>query len=98
MIEVKFGDCSLCAEGHAESAPYGADLVCCAVSTLAYTLAANLREIRAHDLQVWMDSGKSDIRCEPSFDARQVFHMIYVGLKLLAESYPNNIKIIEPLG
>lgn len=44
MIEVCVRQCGITVTGHANTAPYGSDIVCSAVSALTLTLIRGLRE------------------------------------------------------
>lgn len=88
-------------EGHAGYAPVGQDIVCAAASALACTLIAHItaivptqdvleceRSIGKCVLHVYPPKRKLRHRC------RIVYAAIREGLELLAEKYPENIRII----
>lgn len=86
-------------EGHAKSGEPGHDLVCAAVSILAYTLAANVLNMRdngqVRDTFTAMNEGKAEISCNPRHNLRSTVTLIYdsicAGFELLAHQYPDNI-------
>lgn len=83
-------------EGHAESAEKGHDLVCSAVSVLAYTLAAFVTNMDASgqlkSKSVKLGEGDSRICCKTATknDAgvTLVFDSICGGFELLRENFP----------
>ncbi len=85
-------------EGHAGSAPKGGDLVCAAVSALAWTLAGAAQEFRAGIL---IDEAKAivDVRCRPEAEARVrcrcLFDIIAGGLALIAQQNPEHLRIVN---
>lgn len=84
----------LVCKGHAGYEDAGKDIVCAAVTTLCYTLVESLL---ADKWQGGMYEG--DIRIEMDRDVqsdeRKAFDVIARGLRLLAESYPENIQLWE---
>lgn len=100
MVNIQYdtSKLQLRAEGHAEYAPVGQDIVCAAVSTLMLTLplALNERGIR-HEMHTDNDSGLMVIDAKPRADQRYpclvVIETILTGLKELARSYPTHVTI-----
>lgn len=86
-------------EGHANSGDPGHDLVCAGVSTLAYTLAANVGNLRDRSMvrkpTVVLESGKAEIEAKPTprhkATAELVFQSVCVGFEVLAMNYPQYI-------
>ena len=86
-------------EGHAQSGEVGHDLVCASVSTLAYTLAAfvlNMKDAKqVYNPKVELNDGDALIYCEPpnryKGSVTLVFDSICAGFELLAQEYPENI-------
>jgi len=101
MIRVAYcrGLCRVVIQGHAHSAEVGHDLVCAAVSALAYTLAGNVRELESRGKVrrafIRLESGEAQIRCVPAAQqkeqVRQVFDGICLGFRLLAQRYPEYV-------
>ena len=83
-------------EGHAGSAPKGEDLVCAAVSALAWTLADAAQDYQAGVL-INETAAIIDVRCWPNArdeeKCEQMFGVIMGGFRLLADKYPEFIKI-----
>lgn len=86
-------------EGHAHSGEPGHDLVCAGVSTLAYTLAANIGNMEdnghVRDVTVKLESGNAEISCKPRSGSRavvaRVFEAICVGFEILAKDNAEHI-------
>ena len=90
-------------DGHANSAEYGKDLVCCAVSILAESLSRYLdRKEEAGELRYLVNEiaeGRVYISADPCrWDLKETvgaFEVIREGLKAIAEEYPEYIKMEE---
>lgn len=85
--------------GHAHSDEYGKDLICAAVSALALTLSANVRNLHARgyvqDAVIKLEPGDAEISCQAKElfqgSVRQVFMSVCVGFEILADKYPEHI-------
>ena len=85
--------------GHAQSGEPGHDLVCASASTLVYTLAAfvqNMKNARqVYNPTADLKEGDAIISCEPpnkyKISVTLVFDSICGGFELLAKNYPDNI-------
>ncbi len=79
-------------KGHADSAPYGQDLVCAAVSSI---LTGGWNTFQKEDYEcLILEEGKAEVRICPNEHARVVLETILTQLKTLEASYPENISII----
>lgn len=86
-------------EGHAQSGEHGHDLVCAAVSTLAYTLANAVENMYASnqlkEKQCLLGEGDAVIACRPLTRYVSVvtlaFDLFCSGFEMLAQNYPENI-------
>lgn len=87
MIEITHCPGILKVTGHAGAGPAGQDVVCAGVSALVCTLGENLRR-RGGTVQ--LERGLAVLRCP---DAEEVFEAFGVGLRLLADRYPQWIQI-----
>ena len=86
--------------GHANSGEAGHDLVCAAVSSLVYTIAAFVQnmsssgQLKARSIK--LKSGDARVSCSPMVKYRAgtviVFDAICGGFELLARQYPNYIR------
>lgn len=85
--------------GHAKSGEAGHDLVCASASTLAYTLASFVENMKnagqIHNATINLTDGDAVISCKsPSryiSSIMLVFDTICGGFELLARDYPENI-------
>lgn len=94
MIQVTYNEVGdemiLRAEGHAEYAEKGKDIVCAAVSVLMQTLAYSVDDC-------WMGFGNDDknvmtVQAHQSSDNMAKFELVTDGLILLAKQYPENVR------
>lgn len=102
MIEAVYHKryCRLKVTGHACSAEAGKDLVCAGASTLAVTMATNVRfmaemgYVRGPIIE--LESGEAVIQCSPVPKFRrsveQVYNSVCVGFEALAAQYPEYIR------
>jgi uncharacterized protein YsxB (DUF464 family) len=88
--------------GHAQQGEVGQDLVCCAMSTLMYTLAQNLlnhREWFIDKPTIKLDSGDAYISFLPNpknvKTANVLFETILSGFKLVSANYPEAVQIVD---
>lgn len=86
--------------GHSGAAAKGEDIICAAASfaydMFKYTLLANTDKCK---VDVAEDDGKAEISYTPTDDdyasaADLLFRYTVNGLLLLAENYPDNVKVI----
>ena len=90
---------AVCIRGHAGSGEAGHDLVCAAVSILAYTIASFVRRMEefgaATDSTAVLCSGKAKIACTPtkemSGEVTRVMDAICEGFAILAGGYSANV-------
>ena len=93
IYDEKGKDMSLQASGHAGYAPKGQDIVCAAVSTLMQSLAYSV-----DSGTVTCDPGGDNIlrvQASRSLDTLAKFELVMDGLYLLAQQYPENVRLIN---
>lgn len=93
IYDEKGKDMSLQASGHAGYAPKGQDIVCAAVSTLMQSLAYSV-----DSGTVTCDPGGDNIlrvQASQSLDTLAKFELVMDGLYLLAQQYPENVRLIN---
>lgn len=82
--------------GHSGYAPIGQDIVCSAVSTLVQTLVTAVEELTEDKITYDMQPGQVDIKFWCLSDPSKVLiDAFFLGVKGIAEAYPDNVKIIE---
>ncbi len=94
-------------EGHAEQGAYGEDVVCGALSMLAYTMAQNLSRLEAQGKLsntpiLTMESGFVYLEAHAGKGHEsELLHGLEVirgGFQLLAESFPQAVELYEKEG
>ena len=96
MIQITYNEMGdmmfLRAEGHAEFAPKGQDIVCAAVSALMQTLAYSLDSgtVTCAD-----DSNLMVVQAKQGADSLAKFELVTDGLILLADAYPEHVRYIN---
>ena len=99
MITVTRNGLSVKVKGHAQSAEYGKDLICASASILFYTLVEALDRLQRDGkckCEVKALEGDAEIKAI-STDPTEVIHVIntiMIGYEILAEDYPENVKIL----
>lgn len=91
-INVKKGE--ITARGHADYAPYGADIVCASISTLLQALACSALKMRT-DAKITA-FGAGDFRLEYEHLSETLSILIsafIIGVQGVAEAFPENVKI-----
>lgn len=94
--------CRVRIDGHAGYAPEGQDIVCAAVSALAYTLAVNAQRFvtigAAEDLVCTLEKGTGEIGITPKRRYRDgvemVFRAVCAGFELLAQTSPDYVRYV----
>jgi uncharacterized protein YsxB (DUF464 family) len=86
---------SLKLEGHAGYAEPGKDIVCASASILAYTLASIVDSFDEIESAIDLTSGDTTIECECNTSTRNAFAYTKVGYALLAQNYPQYVRLIE---
>ena len=102
-IKQEKGAFELYANGHAEHAEYGKDLVCAAVSILLYTLVESIdRSDLNGEMIAVMQPGSTFIRMDPKKEKeakiRGVLSVIETGFSLLEKNFPKNICFMGGVG
>ena len=96
MIQITYNEMGdmmfLRAEGHAEFAPKGQDIVCAAVSALMQTLAYSLDSgtVTCAD-----DRNLMVVQAKQGTDSLAKFELVADGLILLADAYPEHVRYIN---
>ena len=96
MIQITYNEMGdmmfLRAEGHAEFAPKGQNIVCAAVSALMQTLAYSLDSgtVTCAD-----DSNLMVVQAKQGTDSLAKFELVTDGLVLLADAYPEHVRYIN---
>jgi uncharacterized protein YsxB (DUF464 family) len=94
---------SLYISGHAGYAEHGKDIICASASILAYTLIQCMQKMQTEDklkcIEIDIQDGVISVKCEPEenalAEAQNTFTTICEGYKLLAENYPQFVRLVE---
>ena len=101
MIEIKFNPKTFTIDvtGHAEHGKKGEDIVCAAISTLFYTLAESLYQVRhmmTEDISFSDEDGNGHISCKPKEEYEANISLIYWtilnGFEMVEKNYKKNVK------
>lgn len=83
-------------KGHAQYAEPGKDIVCSAVSVLTQTLIQSVENLTADKIEYDMQPGKVHIKFWCLSDQSKVLiDAFFIGVKGIAEAYPDNVKLTE---
>ncbi len=97
MIRIRYsesgGQLRLRMEGHAGYAPNGQDTVCAAASMLGQTLALTVKELPGSRSR--KASGRLEIACDSTPEARIMFRMARTGFAALAAGYSAWVRVEE---
>lgn len=95
MIKITRSEGGIDIIGHAHYAEPGRDIVCAGVSALVQTLIQSVEELTADKIQYDMIPGTVHIHFgDLSERARLLVDSFFVGVSMIAEEYPDNVKII----
>ena len=97
MIVITHTSGEITITGHANYAPIGQDIVCSAVSTLTEVFIASVDKLTTDNLICDIRAGNAVIQYKNlTKDAQLLLDSFLFGLKMIAEQYPNNVKVTEP--
>lgn len=85
---------ALTIKGHSGFAGNGHDIVCAAVTALAYTLAQYVNMHGGSESSAKLSDGRAEILLH-GCENRAVFDAVIEGLKLIADGYPQNVELIK---
>lgn len=89
MITVLIAPNKIHISGHANTAPYGADIVCAAVSAITLTLIRGLKEIARLGLKESVEPGNICIEWQTVNDTgRSLIDTWFLGICGIAAEYP----------
>lgn len=94
MIHVSITPASLSVKGHAGYNP-GNDIVCAAVSALVQAFEASAREFTTDEIKSSLRDGDAVISWAraPTAELSLLIDSLYLGLCMMAESFPENITV-----
>lgn len=98
MIVITHQNGCITINGHAGYAPIGQDIVCAAVSALVQTFLASVEQLTPDKIKaVTNKQGQiQTIQYKHLTDRAQVLlDAFFVGIRMIADSYPSNIKFVQ---
>lgn len=94
MINITVTKNEVTAQGHADYAPIGQDIVCAAISTLLQTLACSAVEMRTGAKITAFEAGNFKLEYEHLSETLSVLIGAFIiGATGVAESYPDHVSI-----
>ena len=96
MIKIEFKEREIVAKGHADYCTDGGeDIVCEAFTCLCYTLINAIEDATGQLPRHEIRGGYFSIVKEQETEiTRVLFRAFYIGVRLLAYTYPENVKIV----
>ncbi len=93
-------------EGHAGYAPLGSDIVCSAVSALAYTVIGSLQDLTGYEVSFEIRDNDGYMKCEienikqakgnDEITARVIMNTFDIGCRQISESYGKKyVKVVN---
>lgn len=98
MIVITKYDNRITIKGHANYAPPGQDIVCASVSTLVQVLIKCIEDMTEDKIEYSIQPAMVDIKFgNLSEKAQLLVSSFFIGAQMIAEQYPNNVKIVQAL-
>lgn len=98
MIVITKYDNRITVKGHANYAQLGQDIVCASVSTLVQVMIASIEQMTDDKIEYSIQPGMVDIKFgNLSEKAQLLVSSFFIGAQMIAEQYPNNVKIVQAL-
>ena len=98
MIVITKYDNRITVKGHANYAPLGQDIVCASVSTLVQVLIKCIEDMTEDKIEYSIRPGMVDIKFgNLSEKAQLLVSSFFIGAQMIADQYPNNVKIVQAL-
>lgn len=96
MIKISRRESGIRISGHANYAEAGKDIVCAGVSALVQNLIQSIEELTQDKIQYSMSPGRVDIKFRDlSEQAQLLVDSFFVGVRLIADEYPENVAILK---
>lgn len=97
MIKVSHKDNCISVKGHAYYAKPGEDVVCAGVSALLFSLIESLDALTPDKIE-YLILAKGNIEIKHgnlSESAKLLIDSFFIGVKLIADNHPDNVKILK---
>jgi uncharacterized protein YsxB (DUF464 family) len=94
MITITHHNNTITVKGHAGYAPHGQDIVCASISALVQVFVASVEELSSDKLKCEISAGNAFIEYENlSEKSRTLLDSFFIGCRLIADSYPQYVRI-----
>ena len=98
MIEITATHNTIKIRGHAGYAEQGHDIVCAGVTALTQALIKSVQELTEDEIEYIFESGIADIEIRNvSERARTLIDSFFIGANLIAEEFPEHVKVFNRL-
>ena len=82
--------------GHAGYATRGYDIVCASISALFQTFVASVEELTDDKIECEIEPGNAVTKIwTMSEKTKTLIESFFLGVKMIAESYPDNVKVVD---
>ena len=97
MIEIHHTDGRITIKGHAGYAEPGRDIVCAAISALTQVFIASVEELTEDEIKYDIGKAANDYieYRNLSTDAQLLMDSFFIGVQMIAESYPEHVRVSE---
>lgn len=94
MIAVSVRKDKITVSGHAGYAAAGKDIVCAGVTALTMSLVKSLNDLTEDKIEYEISPGRADIYYRDLSEAGKLLvDSFFIGICLIAEEYPDNVRI-----
>ena len=94
MIAVSVRKDKITVSGHAGYAEAGKDIVCAGVTALTMSLVKSLNDLTEDKIEYEISRGRADIYYRDLSEAGKLLvDSFFIGICLIAEEYPDNVRI-----
>lgn len=94
LIEVSIRPNVITVKGHANYAPHGQDIVCSGISTLVQTAVKAIEDLTEDSIEYSMEPGMVIIEYgDLSEKSKLLIDSFFIGVCMIADGYPNYVKI-----
>lgn len=96
MIEVRCNKGKIIVTGHAGYAEYGKDIVCSSVSTLLQVFIESMNSLTTDKIKYKIMQGTACIEYgNLSKRGKVLLSSFFIGIRMIADSYPDYVKITQ---
>lgn len=95
MVTITRCESSITVTGHANYAEPGKDIVCAAISALTQTFILSMDELTTTEIKYVIEAGNAFVEWGENLSVRAqvLIDSFFIGLKEIANAYPQNIYI-----